>query len=157
MSIDWANFDWDLVVSLHIVCVVLWVGGMFFAYVVLQPALAGLEGPPRVALMGRVMRRFLLIVWHAMPLAILSGYAMLFGIYGGFKSAPWPIHAMNGIGLIMAAIFIALFTGPWRRFRAAVQPARAASAAAAMRRLVGINLVLGLVTIVMGSLAHWSW
>ena len=156
MTIDWANFDWDLVVSLHIVCVVLWVGGMFFAYAVLNPALAGLEGPPRVALMGRVMRRFLLIVWHAMPLAILSGYAMLFGVFGGFHGVQWPVHAMNGLGLIMAAIFILLFTGPWRRFRVAVQPARAAAAGGAIRRLVGINLLLGLVTIILASLAHWG-
>jgi uncharacterized membrane protein len=157
MTIAWATFGWDLVLALHILCVVVWVGGMFFAYAVLHPALAGLDGPPRIALQGRVMKRFFLIVWHAMPLVILSGYGMLFGVYGGFKDVGWPIHAMNGLGLIMAAIFIFLFTGPWRRFRAAVQPARAATAGAAIRRLIGINLLLGFATIIFASLAHWGF
>lgn len=103
------------------------------------------------------MKRFFLIVWHAMPLVILSGYGMLFGLYGGFAGVAWPIHAMNGLGLVMGAIFVVLFTGPWRRFRVAVQPARAAAAGGAIRRLIGINLLLGVLTIVVACLARWGW
>ena len=157
MTIAWPTLGWDLVLALHILCVVVWVGGMFFAYAVLHPALAGLEGPSRIALQGRVMKRFFLVVWHAMPLVVLSGFAMVFGAYGGFTGVAWPIHAMTGLGLVMAAIFIFLFMRPWRRFRAAVQPARAAAAGAAIRRLIGVNLVFGIIAILMGSLGHWGW
>lgn len=46
MNVAWANVGWDLVLALHILCVVLWVGGMFFAYAVLHPALADSTAHP---------------------------------------------------------------------------------------------------------------
>jgi uncharacterized membrane protein len=151
------NLGWDVVLAVHILCITLWVGGMFFAFAVLHPALAGLEGAPRVALMGRVLKRFFLVMWHVIPLVLLSGYAMQFGVFGGFAGANWSIDTMQGIGVIMAAIFVALFTGPWRSFRIAIQPARAAKAGGAIRRLVVINLALGIITIVVAALVHWPW
>jgi len=34
---------WGWVLAVHVLCAVLWVGGMFFAYVVLRPSLSVLE------------------------------------------------------------------------------------------------------------------
>ena len=31
--------------ALHLLCAVIWVGGMFFAYVVLRPSMAAIEAP----------------------------------------------------------------------------------------------------------------
>jgi uncharacterized membrane protein len=59
--------------ALHVIFAALWVGGMAFAILALRPALAVLEPPQRLALMGRVHKRFFLIVWHAMPIVLLSG------------------------------------------------------------------------------------
>jgi uncharacterized membrane protein len=144
---------WGLVLALHILCAVVWVGGMFFALAVFHPATLAVEPAARIALMGRVLKRFFLVVWHAMPLILISGYAMLFGQYGGFAGVDWPIHAMHGLGLIMAALFVVLVVGPWKRFRSAVQPSTAITAGGAIRRLVSINLVLGVVTVI---LAAWG-
>jgi hypothetical protein len=47
----------------------------------------------------------------------------------------------------MAAVFLAVYFGPWPRFRAAVSPARAADAADTIRKLILVNLVLGLLTV----------
>ena len=58
-------------------CAVIWVGGMFFAYVVLRPSLAVLEPIQRIALHTQVFRRFFLVIWHAMPLILLSGFTVL--------------------------------------------------------------------------------
>jgi len=63
--------------ALHLLCAVLWVGGMFFAYVVLRPSMVAIEAPQRMLLHTRVFRKFFLVIWHAMPLIILSGFAML--------------------------------------------------------------------------------
>jgi uncharacterized membrane protein len=134
--------------AVHVLCAVLWVGGMFFAYGVLRPSLSVLEPPQRLALHAQVFRRFFLVVWHAMPLIILSGFVMLFGYYGGMAGAGWPVHAMMGLGLVMAAIFIAIVFGPYRRFRRATDRAVMVPALDSIRRLIGINLVLGLVTVV---------
>src|ERR1700733_289969 len=95
--------------ALHLLCAVLWVGGMFFAYVVLRPSLAAIEPPQRMLLHTQVFRKFFLVVWHAMPLIILTGFAMLFGFHWDMATAPWQIHAMLGLGLLMAAIFLAIF------------------------------------------------
>jgi uncharacterized membrane protein len=138
---------WGLVLAVHILCAVLWVGGMFFALAVLRPSLAVLEPPQRMALHAQVFRRFFRLVWHAMPLLLLSGYAMLFGLYGGFAGAAWTIHVMHLLGLLMAGVFVLIVFGPYARFRAGE-----ANAVEAIRRLIQLNLVLGAVTILLAAL-----
>ena len=148
---------WSVVLALHILSAVIWVGGMFFALVVLRPSLSGLEPAPRVAVHNQVFRRFFLVIWHVMPIALITGYAMLFGVYGGFGGANWAIQTMQGLGLIMAAVFLAVFFGPWPRFRAAVSPARAGAAADMIRKLILLNLVLGLVTACVAAFGRTTW
>ena len=115
----------------------------------LRPSLAVLEPPQRLALHGQVFKRFFLIVWHAMPLVLLSGYFMLFTVYGGFAGASPYIHIMHLTGLIMAAVFIWIFVSPWKRFR--TDPSSRPEAANAIRKLILVNLVLGLLTIIAAS------
>lgn len=143
---------WGWVLALHLLCAVTWVGGMFFALAVVRPGLAVLEPPQRVALHHRIFRRFFLVIWFAMPLILLSGYAMVFGFYGGFRHLPWNVNAMQGIGLVMAVVFLAIVFGPYRRFRAAVGTARALEAAEKIRKLILANLVLGAITVVLAAL-----
>jgi uncharacterized membrane protein len=140
--------DWFLVLkALHVLAAVLWVGGMFFAYVVLRPSLSVLEAPQRLALHGQVFRRFFLVVWHAMPLIVLTGFAMLFGWLGGMRGVDWTVHTMLLLGLVMAGVFLAIWFGPYRRFRAGTGRAEVAAAADTIRKLIGVNLVLGLVVV----------
>jgi len=141
-----------LLKTVHVLAAVIWVGGMFFAYVVLRPSLAALEPPQRVALHRQVFRRFFLVVWHAMPLQLITGLWILFAYYGGFEGVEWPIHAMFTLGVIMAAVFVMIFFGPYRRFRAAADPAVIVPTLDSIRRWIGVNLVLGLVTIVIAIL-----
>jgi uncharacterized membrane protein len=136
---------------LHLLCAVLWVGGMFFAYVVLRPSLAAIDPPQRMLLHTQVYRKFFLVIWHAMPLVIITGFAML-GLMGGMATAPWPVHAMLGLGLIMAAIFLAIFFGPYRQFRRTTDRTRMTARLDSIRKLIGINLILGLITVILGGL-----
>ena len=76
---------WGWVLAVHVLCAVIWVGGMFFAYVVLRPSLSVLEPIQRIALHTQIFRRFFLIVWHVMPLILLSGFAALF-LFGGMAT-----------------------------------------------------------------------
>ena len=143
---------WGVVLAIHILCAVVWVGGMFFALLVLRPSLATLEPPQRLALHGQVFRRFFLVIWHAMPLALISGYAMLFGVYGGFAGADWSVNVMQLLGLIMAVVFLAIFFGPWARFRRASPGPQATRAIDTIRKLVTLNLVLGVLTVCVAAL-----
>jgi uncharacterized membrane protein len=142
--------------TLHVLGAVLWVGGMGFALLALRPALAAIEPPQRLLVHQGALKRFFLIVWHAMPILLLTGYALLFGWYGGFVGAGWHIHAMHLAAIVMAAIFVATVTGPWKQFRAALATGDRPGSAAAMDRIrwmVTINLGLGLLTV---AIAAWG-
>jgi uncharacterized membrane protein len=133
--------------ALHVLSAVAWVGGMLFAYVVLRPSLSVLEPPQRIALHSQIFRRFFLIVWHAMPVIVVTGFIMIFAVFGGMASVAWPVHVMLLLGLVMSAVFLALFFGPYRTFRASPGPAPLE----AIRKLIAFNLVIGLVTIVIAA------
>jgi uncharacterized membrane protein len=140
---------WWVVFALHILMAALWVGGMFFALAVLRPSLGVLAPADRLTFHAQIFRRFALVIWHAMPITLASGYALLFGVYGGFRGTPWNIHLMHLTGLIMGVVYLALFFGPYRTFRA--RPS--ADAVRGIRNLMAINLVLGLLTIALAG-AH---
>jgi uncharacterized membrane protein len=147
-----AMIVWGLVLAVHILAMTAWVGGMAYALMVLRPSLSVLAPPDRLALHGATFARFFRIVWVAMPLVLLTGWAMVGGVYGGFAALPWPINLMQLLGLIMAVIFVMLFFGPWKRFRA--QPS--VEATAAIRRLIHANLGLGGIVIILAALGHWG-
>lgn len=143
---------YSLLKALHLLSVVLWVGGMFFAIVILRPSLSVLEGPQRLALHERVFKRFFLVVWHAMPIAILTGYAIIGMYHGGMANVRWPIHVMSLLGLVMGAVFALIWFVPYRRFRAATAAPDRAAAVDSMRKLITLNLILGLVTVVIATI-----
>ena len=143
---------WGWVLAIHVLCAVIWVGGMFFAYVVLRPSLSVLEPMQRIALHTQVFRRFFLVVWHVMPLILISGFAVLFGFYGGMANVCWNIHVMMLLGLIMSAVFVLIVFGPYARFRRTTDRTTAAACIDRIRKLIGINLLLGIVTVVVALL-----
>ena len=137
--------------ALHLLCAVLWVGGMFFAYVILRPSMAAIEAPQRMLLHTRVFKKFFLVIWHAMPVIIISGIAML-GLHWNMATVPWQINAMMGLGLLMAAVFLVIFFGPYRQFRRTTDRNRMASSLDNIRKLIGVNLILGLITVIAAGL-----
>jgi len=137
--------------ALHLLCAVLWVGGMFFAYVVLRPSMTAIEAPQRMLLHTRVFKKFFLVIWHAMPLILNTGFVML-ALNWDMANAPWQLNAMMGLGLVMAAVFLAIFFGPYRQFRRTTDRNRMASRLDAIRKLIGVNMVLGLLTVIVAGL-----
>jgi uncharacterized membrane protein len=145
---------------LHILSAVIWVGGMFFAHQVLRPAAAPLEPGPRLLLWRRVLGRFFAWVAVAVALLLLTGFWMVFAVFGGFAGIGLYIHLMMGLGILMVLLFLHLLFAPWRRFRAAVARqdwAEGGRQLGQIRMLVTINLVLGLVTVAIGgSGRYWG-
>lgn len=137
--------------ALHLLCAVVWVGGMFFAYVVLRPSLAAIEPPQRMLLHNQVFRKFFLVIWHAMPIILVTGFIMIF-LQWDMATAPWQINAMMGLGLVMAAIFLAIFFGPYRQFRRTTDRTRMTRSLDSVRKLIGVNLILGLLTVIIAGL-----
>lgn len=138
----------------HLLGVVIWVGGMFFAYMALRPAAAQLLEPPqRLALWQDTLRRFFQWVWVAVAFVLASGVWMLLQM-GGLTVAPVHLHAMFVLGSAMAAIFGYVYFAPFRRLSGSVagQEWKAGGAAlGAIRKLVALNLTLGLITIAIAT------
>lgn len=139
---------------IHILSAVAWVGGMFFALVVLRPASGPLDPAARLALWQRVFARFFPWVFVAIVLLLLSGYAMVLGVLGGFAGIGMHVNIMQATGIVMMLIFLHLYFAPWRRFRTALaagNPAVAVAQLNQIRILVTVNLILGLVTVAIGA------
>lgn len=141
-------------VMLHLLSIVIWVGGMFFAHQVLRPVAAEqLEPPQRLTLWVGVFRRFFPWVWVCVTLTLVSGLVMI-GMLGGMGVVPLYVHAMLGLGLAMMAIYVYVFFVPFARLKQAVasQDWKAGGASLAnIRQLVGINLSLGLFIIAIAT------
>jgi uncharacterized membrane protein len=147
--------------GLHILAALVWVGGMFFAYVCLRPSVPGIEPPPeRLKLWRRVFQRFFPWVWASIVVLLATGNWMILGHFGGFKGAGVHIHAMYGLGLLMMLLFAHLYFAEWRRFAAAVDGGDGDTARGRLeriRRTVAINLVLGLIVSVIGATGrYWA-
>jgi uncharacterized membrane protein len=143
--------------SIHLLSLVVWVGGMFFAHVCLRPALAQLEGPQRLRLMTEVLRRFFAVVSVIVGLMVLSGAWMLVIAVrvelapGLHFNMPLDWYAMITLGIVMIAIYGHVRAVLFRRLQRAVQAQDWPAGAAAMepiRKWVAVNLVLGMVVIV---------
>ncbi|ARQ03031.1 hypothetical protein CAK95_17250 [Pseudorhodoplanes sinuspersici] len=142
----------------HILAAVFWVGGMAFAYTILRPAAGAIEPPVRLILWRDVFKRFLPWVALAIVALLASGYGMMFLTFGGFHKAPLFVHVMQGTGVAMMLIYLHLYFAPWRRMQVAVQDAQwplAGRQLASIRKLVAINLVLGIVTVLVGSTGRY--
>lgn len=138
--------------SLHILAAVIWVGGMFFAYMALRPAAASLLEPPqRLSLWDGVFTKFFFWVWISIAIVLLSGYYMMFSYFGGFADSGMHIHLMHGMGLVMIMIFMHVYFAPYKRLKKLVAENNFPEAGKnlnTIRKLVAINLIIGLLTFI---------
>ena len=131
----------------HLLTAIIWVGGMFFAYMVVRPTAATLEPPERLTLWAGIFKRFFPWVWLSILFLLGTGYALVFGAFNGFAGSPWYVHYMHLIALIMVALFLYLYYGVYPKFKTEVAASNWPAAAPKLnriRQLVMINLILGL-------------
>ena len=84
----------------------------------------------------------------------LTGYAQVYMDFGDFDSAGLAINSMHIVGLLMIALFVYLYVGPYQKFGAAVAASEwpvAAGHLNSIRQIVHANTMLGLITVVIGS------
>ena len=138
---------------LHVLGVVVWVGGMFFAYLALRPVAAQqLEPSQRLKLWQGVLQRFFFWVWFAVALILGSGSYMMWQLGG--MSAPPHVYTMMLLGLVMMLIFVHVYFAPFRRLQRSIAAQDWTTAGAALNRIrimVAANLTLGLITIAVAT------
>jgi uncharacterized membrane protein len=141
----------SIALTLHLMGVIIWVGGMFFTHMILRPVLnEQIEPHQRLPLLLNVFDRFFPWVWGAVITILASGYWMLFTQYES-DSGFW-LSIMSVVGTIMAAIFIFVYAIPYHQLETALKSddmPNAVTAISLIRRLILVNLSLGiLVTLV---------
>lgn len=137
---------WSVMHTLHVLGAVVWVGGLFFMLLIMRPAIASLDAPQRVDVYRAAFHRFLRMLWVVIPGMLITGYAMMFGEYGGFTDGNWNLHLMHMLGLGMAALFVTIWFGPYQPFRRGQ-----GRAIDLIRPLLMTSLILGLATIVIAT------
>ena len=145
----------SIALFLHILASVIWVGGMFFAHVVLRPiAAAQLEPPVRLTLWVGVFKRFFPLVFAAIATLLVTGYWMVLSFFGGFDAVGLHVHIMVWTGYVMILIFFHVFFAPFKRLKRAVAAedwATGGKSLVQIRSLVGINLLIGIAIIAIAS------
>ncbi|WP_310566423.1 CopD family protein [Hydrogenophaga sp.] len=142
---------------LHILSIVVWIGGMVFAHFFLRPALLQLPPPQRLPLMHGVLQRFFSAVLVAIGVVLVTGLWMIGrvakeSVQAGLSfNMPLDWTLMATLGLVMMAIFghirFALFKRLSKAVAAQDWPAGGA-ALGSIRTWVSVNLAIGLVIIV---------
>jgi len=150
----------DPLFVLHLLAAVVWTGGLFFAYVIVRPTLQGVAAPAeRMKLWLELFRRFFPWVWAALITALGSGFWMVLGGLGGFGNLRPAIHVMSATGSLMALLFTYLYFSPYPRLQRAVAEEEysiAAQQLGTIRRIVAINTLLGLATVVVAAAARYG-
>ena len=143
--------------TVHLLSIIVWIGGMVFAMYFLRPAVASLEAPQRVRLMHEVLGRFFNAVLWAAGLTLASGLWMIGRVAkaavqsGGNFAMPLEWTVMAALGIVMIGIFghirFALYKRLSRAVTAAAWPAGGA-ALESIRTWVTVNLVIGVAIVV---------
>ena len=148
------EFEMGLAISLHILAAVVWVGGMFFAYMALRPVTSTLLEPPvRLKLWEQVFKRFFPWVWMAIVVLLGSGFWMVLGL-GGMAKVGIYVHLMIGLGIVMMLMFMHVYFGPFRRLQRAITESNwtvGATKLNQIRLMIATSLVLGLLVVVIAA------
>jgi uncharacterized membrane protein len=143
---------------LHILAIVVWIGGMVFAHFFLRPAALQLPPPQRVPLMHGVMQRFFAAVLVSIATVLVSGLWMIGRLAketvqaGLAFNMPLDWTIMATLGIVMMAIFGHIRFALFKRLSKAVAASdwqAGGAALASIRTWVGINLAIGVVIIVL--------
>ncbi|MFN3494650.1 MAG: CopD family protein, partial [Hydrogenophaga sp.] len=116
---------------LHILSIVVWVGGMVFAHFFLRPAALQLEAPERVRLMHAALQRFFAAVLAAVGVVLASGLWMIGRVAKETVQAgldfnmPLNWTLMTVLGLVMMGIFGHIRFALFKRLGKAVAASRA--------------------------------
>jgi uncharacterized membrane protein len=142
--------------AIHLLSIIVWIGGMVFVQFFLRPAVTSLEAPQRVRLMHEVLGRFFNAVLVAAALVLGSGIWMIGRVAkqavqsGGNFKMPIEWMVMSVLGVVMVLIFahirFALYKRLSRAVTAAAWPAGGA-ALASIRTWVMVNLAIGVVIV----------
>ena len=150
--------------TLHVLSIIVWIGGMVFAHFFLRPAVAQLEPPVRLRLMHDVLGRFFQAVLAASLLTLVSGVWMLGRVAklvvqsGAASRCRWSWTLMAVLGVAMVAIFMTIRFVLYKKFGRAIAASEWTAGGAALAQIrmwVSIKLGLGILVLLV-TLMRWT-
>jgi uncharacterized membrane protein len=143
---------------LHIVGVVVWLGGLFWLCVA-RPKLEPDASAEMRSFWHGYLSRFFATASAAMVAIIASGVALVRLKFGGLAHMP-PIHRANmAIGLPAIGLYAFVVAVLWRRFRAQVaqeDSARVAKTATQIKWVLTLVTVLGVAAAVLSAIGRYA-
>ena len=142
--------------TLHLLAIIVWIGGMVFAHFFLRPAAGTLEPAVRVRLMHMVLGRFFGAVLAAIAVSLATGLWMIGRVAkqvvqaGGQFNMPLEWTLMATLGIVMMLIFGHIRFGLYKRLSRATQALDWPAGAVALgqiRTWVLVNLGLGVLIV----------
>lgn len=143
----------DFVKLIHLVAAIFWMGGMAFMLLALRPAAVALLQPPeRLMMMGAVWKRFFPIVLVSIVALLTTGTNLYTTAFRAIKAAtgqgavPLGWNVMLVSGLLMMAIFGHIYIVGYAKFKRAMAVQDwplAGKAAAQVHTWTVINFALG--------------
>ena len=149
----------SIAIGLHLRSAVAWVGGIFFAHMVLRPAVIhALEPPLRLLLWRRIFAGFFPWVWISVIVLTVTGYWAVVADLGGLNQQSWHILLMQLIGIPMILVFLYIYFTPYQDLKTAVVKqdwSGGGKQLSTIRKLVGTNLILGIGLVIIGSAGRY--
>jgi len=142
--------------TVHVLSLIVWVGGMVFTHFFLHPGAKQLEAPVRQRLMLDILSRYFQAVLAASLLTLASGIWMLGRVAkqavqsGGSFDMPLAWTVMAVLGVVMVTIFMYIRFVLHKRLARAVAASdwpAGDTALAQIRKWVAVNLGLSLVVL----------
>jgi len=147
-----------ILITLHLLAAVIWVGGMFFAFFCLRPAAATLlKSPQRLPLWCGTFNRFFVWVWIAIILLIGTGHSMIAQL-GGMANVGLHVQLMLGSGYLMIGLFMHVYFVPYKCLKQATAEQdwpEAGRHLNQIRNIIIVNLSLGLLTIIVAAAGRY--
>jgi uncharacterized membrane protein len=141
----------------HLLSIVMWVGGMFFAHFCMRPVALTLPPDVRLPFLRGVLGRFFAVISVLAPLTVVSGALLVSRAVrsvretGASFNTPLEWWLMGALGLLMLLVFVYIRLVLFRRMQRAVDAKNWPVGAAAMnliRHWVFVNLSIGVAIIV---------
>jgi len=140
----------SMALMLHVLAATIWVGGMFFAYCLLRPVLETMDQPRRLTIWANTFKRFFPWVWLCVAVLLVTGFYMISQM-GGFPGIGNYVNLMGGLAAAMILIVKFTYVAPFKHLCRGVEEQKwevALYALGTIRKLVLVNLILGVLTII---------
>ena len=138
--------------TIHLLAIIVWLGGMVFALFFLRPAAASLDPAVRLPLLHDVFGRFFKAILALSLITLFTGLWMIGNVAkatvqgGGDFTMPLDWKVMSTLGVLMILIFGHVRFALYKRCDQAVQAKNWPAAGAVMEKIrlwVLVNLALG--------------